>query len=429
MYSPLTPWAQVFVGFLLMFNSWYDTRPSLNRCAYPYRGLINAFGVFQEYYSSVDPPVATPSSVSWIGSLQTFLLLVVGSATGTFVDRGFARVMAGSGGVLVTLAMVFASLSGEFSDDQRPRFYQIFLSQGILSGLGMSLLLVPSTAIVPTYFAVHRSLAVGISNTGAAFGGIVYPILTRELLNHIGFSWAMRSIALIVLVTTVLGALLLAQHHNQTLQPAKRTLYEFRCLRELRYAIFVLGVALCFAGIYIPYFYQTQFSLHGIRPYHLLSILNAGGLAGRIIPTFLADKITSGPILIQSLAAITCGALAAGWSYLNASIAGLVAWAVAYGFFSGSLICLIPAAAANLTDDMSRLGGRLGIVFAANAFASLIGSPVAGAILKNTENGWRGLAFYCAGLNLAGGFSLLALWLRELYAKKRRPEWSQSPVA
>lgn len=338
--------------------------------------------------------------------------------------------MTAAGGVLVTLAMVFASISGEFARDHRPRYYQVLLSQGLLSGLGMSLLLVPSTAVVPTYFIDHRSLAVGLANTGASVGGIVYPILTRELLNRVGFSWAMRVTALIVFITTGLGGLLLRQRRELTLHPAKRTLYEVRCLREPSFIVFVAGIALCFAGCYIPYFYvttwvrQTQFPLRGLRPYYLLSILNAAGLVGRIIPSFLADKVKSGPILMQALAAIACGALSAGWTYMDASLAGLITWVTAYGFFSGCVICLIPATAATLTNDMSRLGGRLGVVFAANAFASLIGNPVAGAILKSVHGGWSGLALYCAGLNLVGGCLLFGSWQLVVHAKNRRTELS-----
>lgn len=391
------------------------------------RGLINAFGAFQEYYSSLNPPLSTPSSVSWIGTVQTFLLLLVGSATGSFVDRGFARKIAIAGGVLLTLAMVLTSFSGEFTQDHRPKYYQVLLSQGILSGLGMSLLLVPSTAIVPTFFVAQRALAVGLANTGASIGGIIYPILTRKLLALIGFSWAMRAIALVVFTTTTFGGFLLRQRHELTLNPTKRTLYELGCLREPGYAVFVAGVALCFSGLYIPYFYvaswtrQTLQPEHGFAPYYLLSILNAGGLVGRILPSLVADKIKSGPIMMQACGAIACGALAAGWTFIGGSLAGIIVWVVVYGFFSGSVICLIPAAAASLTDDMSRLGGRLGVVFAANALASLMGNPVAGAILKREDAGWRGLALYSAALNLAGGMLLLAAWRVAVRAKRKRP--------
>ncbi|PSN62951.1 MFS general substrate transporter [Corynespora cassiicola Philippines] len=413
MASKVVPWVQVVAGFFLMFNSW---------------GLINAFGVFQEYYTSFDPPLSTPSSISWIGSLQTFLLLICGSATGSFVDRGHARLLAFAGCALLTLGLLFTSFSGEFTNDNRPVYYQVLLSQGILSGLGMSLLLVPSTAIVPTYFTHNRAFAVGLANTGASVGGIIYPILARRLIAAVGFSWSIRAVALVVLVTTGIGGLLVMQRPELTKNPAKRTLYEFKCLKEPAYALFIGGVFLVFAGLYIPYFYMsawvrdTGFPMHGLNHYYLLSILNAGGLAGRIIPNFFADKFISGAVFTQAATAIACGALAAGWTYIETSFAGLIAWLVAYGFVSGSVISLIPASAATLTPDLSRLGGRIGVLFAGNAIASLVGNPVAGAILRNTASGWRGLASYCAAFNLVGGCLLLVCWVLDVWGKKKRAE-------
>ncbi|KAF2997564.1 hypothetical protein E8E13_001372 [Curvularia kusanoi] len=409
MSANMTPWVQVVAGFFLMFNSW---------------GLINAFGVFLDYYSSYKPALSTPSSISWIGTLQTLLLLACGSATGSFVDKGHARLMSFIGCMLITLGLLFTSFSGEFTTEQRPVYYQVLLSQGVLSGLGMSLLLVPSTAIVPTYFTQNRALAVGLANTGASLGGIVYPILTRRLLAKIGFSWALRATALVVLVSTGIGGLLIQQRAELTKNPAKRTLYRFSCLKDSEYALFVAGIFFAFAGSYIPYFYisawtrDTGFPLRGLSPYYLISIMNAGGLIGRIAPNFLADKFLSGPVLTQALAAIACGALAAGWTYIDASLAGLVVWVVAYGFASGCIISLIPASAATLTQDMSTLGGRIGVLFAGNAIACLIGNPVAGAIQRNSASGWRGLATYCAVFNIVGGFLLVVCWTLNVRRKK-----------
>ncbi|KAJ4985688.1 major facilitator superfamily transporter [Stagonosporopsis vannaccii] len=409
MASKLVPWVQVVAGCFLMFNSW---------------GLINAFGVFQEYYSSFTPPLSTQSSISWIGSLQTFLLLACGSATGSFVDRGHAQFMSFIGCVTITLGLLFTSFSGEFTSTHRPVYYQVLLSQGVLSGLGMSLLLVPSTAIVPTYFTQNRALAVGLANTGASLGGIVYPILTRRLLARVGFSWAMRATALVVLVTTGVGGLLIRQRSELTKNPAKRTLYQFNCLKDVAYAMFIAGIFFTFAGIYIPYFYvsawvrDVTFPLGGMSAYYLISIMNAGGLVGRIIPNFIADKFISGPILTQALAAIACGALAAGWTHIETSLAGLIVWVIAYGFVSGCVISLIPASAATLTQDMSTLGGRIGVLFAGNAFASLIGNPVAGAIQRDTDSGWTGLASYCAVFNIVGGCLLAVSWTLNVRWKK-----------
>lgn len=331
--------------------------------------------------------------------------------------------MSFGGCVLITIGLLFTSFSGEFVSAQRPVYYQILLSQGILSGLGMSLLLVPSTAIVPTYFTQNRALAVGLANTGASLGGIVYPILTRRLLARIGFSWAMRATALLVLITTGIGGLLVRQRTELTKNPVKRTLYQFSCLRDLAYALFVAGVFFTFAGIYIPYFYisawvrDTAFPLQ-MSTYYLISIMNAGGLVGRIIPNFVADKFIAGPVLTQALAVIACGALAAGWTYIETSFAGLIVWVVAYGFVSGAVISLIPASAATLTRDMSSLGGRIGVLFAGNAIASLIGNPVAGAIQRSTSSGWKGLASYCAVFNIVGGCLLVGCWTLNVSRRK-----------
>ncbi|KAF3049783.1 hypothetical protein E8E11_008861 [Didymella keratinophila] len=408
MAANITTWTQIIAGFGLTFNTW---------------GLINAFGVFQEYYSSFRPALSTPSSISWIGSLQIFLLLACGSATGSFVDRGCAQRITFIGGALITLGLLLTSFSGEFARPHRPVYYQVVLSQGVLSGIGMSLLLVPSTAIVPTYFTQNRALAVGLANTGASLGGIVYPVLARRLLASIGFSWAIRATALVVLLTTGVAGLLVRQRADLTQSPAKRKLYRFDCLKEPAYALFVAGIFFSFAGIYIPYFYisawvrDTAFSLHGLSAYYMISIMNASGLVGRIVPNFFADKFISGPVLVQAVAAIACGALAAGWTYIERSFAGLVIWVVAYGFASGSVISLIPASASTLTQDMSALGGRIGVLFAVNAVASLVGNPVAGAIQEGTESGWRGLASYCAVFTAIGGCLLAVCWALDVRRK------------
>ena len=88
-------------------------------------------------------------------------------------------------------------------------------------------------------------------------------------------------------------------------------------------------------------------------------------------------------------------------------LADLIIWVVAYGAASGSVISLIPASAASLTSDMSTLGGKIGVLFAGNAVASLIGNPVAGAIQRDTRSSWKGLAIYCVGFNIVGGCLLI----------------------
>lgn len=62
----LKAWLQVLGAFFLFFNSW---------------GIINTFGVYQTYYESGILSSSTPSDISWIGSVQAFLLMFVGRSS------------------------------------------------------------------------------------------------------------------------------------------------------------------------------------------------------------------------------------------------------------------------------------------------------------------------------------------------------------
>jgi hypothetical protein len=64
-------WVAVAAGHLVIMNTW---------------GYINSFGVFQAYYATeLGLP---PATISWIGSIQVFLLFFIGTFTGRITDAG-----------------------------------------------------------------------------------------------------------------------------------------------------------------------------------------------------------------------------------------------------------------------------------------------------------------------------------------------------
>lgn len=67
-------WLQVLGAFFLNFNTW---------------GLINTFGTFQSEYSTGLLRDSSQSSIAWIGSLQAFLMLVIGVLCGRALDAGY----------------------------------------------------------------------------------------------------------------------------------------------------------------------------------------------------------------------------------------------------------------------------------------------------------------------------------------------------
>ncbi|KAK8905654.1 hypothetical protein QC760_005574 [Botrytis cinerea] len=62
------------------------------------RGITASFGAFQSYHITTLPKSA--SSVSWIGSVQWFLVVFVGIASGPLFDQGYIRILMATGGFM-----------------------------------------------------------------------------------------------------------------------------------------------------------------------------------------------------------------------------------------------------------------------------------------------------------------------------------------
>jgi MFS family permease len=65
------------------------------------------------------------------------------------------------------------------------------------------------------------------------------------------------------------------------------------------------------------------------------------------------------------------------------SEAGLYTWAVCFGFFVAGFQGIFPAVLTTLTKDMSRVGTRNGMGFAIMGVGTLIGPPIAGALIQS----------------------------------------------
>jgi MFS family permease len=169
----LVAWLQVVGGFLIYFSTW---------------GLISAFPVLQTYYESGTLFEASSSNISWIGSIQSFLLQLTGVLSGPIYDRGYMRALLLAGSFLIVFGLMMLSLCTQY--------WQALLSQALCIGIGAGLLFVPTVSLIPTWFGTRVGLAVGIAASGSSIGGVVYPVVLSRLLAQVGFAWAVRAVGL-----------------------------------------------------------------------------------------------------------------------------------------------------------------------------------------------------------------------------------------
>lgn len=161
----LNAWLKVLGCFLIYSNIWYTLTQFAvysSDSNIRYRGFTLTFGAFQNYYQQNFLSDMTPSSISWIGTVQSFLLISVGCLTGPLFDLGYFRSMLFLGNFLVVFGLFMLSLSRTY--------YQVFLSQAVCIGLGAGLLYIPSLALIGLSFSTKRSIAQGITTAGIAVG-------------------------------------------------------------------------------------------------------------------------------------------------------------------------------------------------------------------------------------------------------------------
>ena len=162
----LKAWLQVLGSFCLFFTSWYSYTIKENQRHYLtdalYRGIVNTFGTYQTYYERELLSHVSSSQISWIGSVQAYLLVVIGVVTGPIFDRGYLRTLLFAGSFLTVFGLMMTSIATSY--------YQVLLAQGFCVGLGSGCLFVPSLAVVATYFTTKRALATGISVAGSSVG-------------------------------------------------------------------------------------------------------------------------------------------------------------------------------------------------------------------------------------------------------------------
>jgi len=81
--------------------------------------------------------------------------------------------------------------------------WQLLLTQGLLYGVGSSLLYFPILSAAPEYFTTHRGSAMGFILSGAGIGGLVFSPIIRASLSAIGPRWTLRTLAFLVLVISL----------------------------------------------------------------------------------------------------------------------------------------------------------------------------------------------------------------------------------
>lgn len=276
-------------------------------------------------------PSITTSAISWIGTIQSWLLIMGGLVSGPLFDLGYYRSMIISGSVLSVFGIMMLSLAREY--------YQIFLSQGICMGLGFGLLYIPSLTLLSRSFVRKRALALGVATAGAPLGGVIYTLMVEQLLPKVGFPWMVRGVGFVMLALFIAAGFMLPLTKDNAGQPAaprRSRAFDVRALKDLPFWSFTVANFFLYLGYMTPFYYipiyaETKLGTSRSLGLYVLIISQASSIIGRVVTTAVAHYW--GAMIPWICCGFLSGVLCIAWISAS-SLAKFILFAAFYGAFT-----------------------------------------------------------------------------------------------
>ncbi|CAK7214912.1 hypothetical protein SEUCBS140593_002350 [Sporothrix eucalyptigena] len=340
-------------------------------------GFANSFGVFEEYYITHQLQHKSADTIAWIGSCTAFFQFVAGAVSGPLFDR-YGSWLLRPATVVCVFATMMISLCTEY--------YQFLLSQGILLGIATGCMQFPAMAAVMQFFDKKRAAALGVAVAGSSVGGVVFPIALSRMLNdptvsaHLSFGWSVRIIGFVMLFSLGISCITV----RPRLPPRTTQFFLPAAFKQRNYIFIILAMFFFFMGLFTPLFFLPSYAvtqgMDTTLASYLLAIINAASTFGRIIPGILADKL--GRINVLATGGTATGIIIMCLTKAH-STAGLVVFAIFFGFASGTIVSGASAAISICTDDPRKMGTYMGMGLGAASIAVLIGPPINGQLIHH----------------------------------------------
>jgi len=284
-------------------------------------------------------------------------------------------------------------------------YWQFILAQGILGGFSNGFLFTPSMSCVNHYFQKKRGAALGAVAVGSSIGGVIIPIVLQKCFDSkIGFGWGVRIVGFGILACLTVASVLI----KERLPPRKGAFFAPQAFLQLSYVLSVAGIFLIFLAIFLPFFYISEYAIEKMHmstslAFYLLSIINGLSLVGRTTFGAIGDKL--GFLNLLTILGIMNGIMLFCFSKTTTN-AGIIVWAAFFGFTSGGIFAVFPAAVASSAPQPQLIGTYIGQMMAVTSIAALTGGPICGALVNSygylQATIFAGVALFAAAACMAG---------------------------
>ncbi|KAF2663543.1 MFS general substrate transporter [Microthyrium microscopicum] len=410
-------------------------------------GINFAFGVYQELYQSLadtstpsNPSPfanASPATIDLIGTLGVSLMTMFAPLAAAGCKAFSPRTITLLGAFLFALGLLLASYATSLTG--------FLVTQGVLLGIGTCAAYIPAVTVAPGWFDQRRGLAMGVVLAGTGVGGVFWAPVIRLMNDSFGFRNGLRVLAGVGFVL-IAGASFAMKWDAATLQRnrvelAGRTglrrmripLVNWHLVRSRKFAAQALGCVLQAAAYYTPIYFFSAYSrvlgYSAASGANFIAMSNAASAVGKVVIGHLADRF--GRLNTLAFCTVLSAVTALGLWLPSTLTAGeekarilFAMFAITYGIFAGAYISLFPIALVELFG-VQNFSSVNGVLYMLRGFGSLIGTPTAGALLRDgpgsASMGYEKLSTMVG--TLMAGAAVAVLWVRIESVDLRAPRW------
>lgn len=327
------------------------------------------------------------SDTAWISSILLAMLYGTGPLCSVCVNRFGCRPVMLVGGLLASLGMVAASFCRSV--------IELYLTTGVLTGLGLSLNFQPSLIMLNRYFNKRRPIANGLAAAGSPVFLCALSPLGQLLQDHYGWRGGFLILGGLLLNCCVCAALMRPLEAPRAgaggpgpQRPARRLL-DLSVFRNCGFIIYAAAASIMVLGLFVPpvfvVSYAKDLAVPDTRAAFLLTVLGFVDIFSRPAAGFIAGlpKVRPYSVYLFSFAMFFNG-----FTDLTGSTAsnygGLVVFCVFFGISYGMVGALQFEVLMAIVGTHT-FSSAIGLVLLLEAIAVLIGPPSGGRLLDATH--------------------------------------------
>jgi len=259
-------------------------------------GIQLSFGILYIHILKVFGPESVMSS-AWVGVLCLSLSFGLTPVLVAFCRRKSTRLTAVVGGLVMALAMLFASFANEL--------HQVMISYGFMFGIGCGMVRETSVLMVSQYFKRRRQNVEIMASMGAGLGLTMFTNIQNELITAVGWRHGLQAISAVLASLFFLG---MFYRSASLYHPQRRAIlhlkdmskkkgkdknkienkppyFDFSTLRLRSLQVILVSTSLTSFGAYSPLIYFVPMAVAeglGDRAIMLQTFIGLGMMAGSI---------------------------------------------------------------------------------------------------------------------------------------------------